>query len=350
MNQPDVTDDTGLRIPQAPPELSDPGSLIASIPAVMGYYPTDGVVLFALYEGAMLLTTHYSPDATTDRAFATTVAESGLSFSGADLVACIIGDTDTDGPPRQDLFAAHLLAAFARNRQELDVFGVPSIDTGQRWFQYANPGRGGLLPDPEGTPLPLVAARNQVAFPDPDALHAMLQPDPDDVLARRSKLVDATIARLTGQPDHEQSTQALFARVQREVERAEYRREPLTDQEIADLACALADVDVRDTCLTFALGHRAAAAERLWTELTRACPAPERAEAAALLSLFAYKRGNFLLALLAQRHAENTVPDHRLATLIRLALDAGAPPSMIDHLAEQAQQRLDTARSDSGDA
>nr|WP_246030194.1 DUF4192 domain-containing protein [Saccharothrix variisporea] len=244
------------------------------------------------------------------------------------------------------------MAAFARNRQELDVFGVPSIDTGQRWFQYANTGRGGPLPDPEGTPLPLVAARNQVAFPDQGALLAMLAPDPDDVLARRSAMVAAALDRLAGHPDPDQLTQSLFALVQREVERAEYRREPLTDQEIVDLACALAHVDVRDRCLTFALGHRAAAAERLWTELTRACPAPECAEPAVLLALFAYIRGNVSLAILAQRHAESTVPDHRLATLIRMALDAGAPSSMIHGLAEKAQQRFGTAtpRSDSSDA
>ncbi|XVV02677.1 DUF4192 domain-containing protein [Actinosynnema sp. CA-248983] len=347
MNQHDTSEDTtGLRIEQAPSELSDPGSLIASIPALMGYYPTDGVVLFALYEGAMLLTTHYSPDATTNRAFAATVAEGGLNFLGADMVACIIGDSDTDNPPRQDLLSAHLMAAFARNRQELDVFGVPEISTGQRWFQYANAGRGGLLPDPDGTPLPLVAARNQVVYPDSAALLAMLAPDPDDALARRSALLYDAATRL---PDQEQS---LFAQVQRQVERAEYRREPLTDQEIADLAYALSDLDVRDRCITFALGHHAAAAERLWTELVRACPAPERAQPAVLLALFAYMRGNVLLAMLAQRKAEHAVPGHRMAALIRLALDTGAPSSMIRRLAERAQRQFGspTPEPDSGDA
>lgn len=344
MNQHETSeDDTGLRIAQAPSELSDPGSLIASIPALMGYYPTDGVVLFALYEGAMLLTTHYSPDATTNRAFAATVAEGGLNFIGADMVACIIGDSDsdTDGQARQELLAAHLVTAFGRSKQELDVFGVPSIDTGQRWFQYANPGRGGALPDPEGTPLPLVAARNQVVYPGSDALLAMLAPDPDDALARRSALVDAIVRRLSDHTDQEQSPQLLFALVQREVERAEHRREPLTDPEIADLAYALSNLDVRDRCLTFALGDHAAAAERLWTELVRACPAPERAEPAVLLSLFAYARGNILLALLAQRRAEHTMPNHRMATLVRMALHAGAPSSMIRGLAERAEREFD---------
>ncbi|MEU7524674.1 DUF4192 domain-containing protein [Saccharothrix sp. NPDC042600] len=337
MNQHDTT---GPRIDQAPQELSDPGSLIASIPAIMGYHPTDGVVLFALYEGAMLLTTHYHHNDPTNRAFATTIAESGKSFSGAAMVACIIGDTD--GPPRHDLLAAHLTAAFARNNQELDVFGVPDISTGQRWFQYANPGRGGALPDPDGTPLPLVAARNQVVYPDSGSLLAMLEPDPDDALARRSALLDSIAGRMARHPDEEQPEQ-LFCLVQREVQRAAHRHEPLTDQKTADLAYALSNLDVRDRCLTFALGEHAAAAERLWTDLVKTCPAPERAEPAVLLALFAFLRGNVLLAVLAQRHAENTVPGHRMATLIGMALDSGAPSSMIRTLAERAQQRYGEA-------
>ena len=66
----------------------------------------------------------------------------------------------------------------------------------------------------------------------------------------------------------------------------------MPDTEIVALARALAVPEVRDASLGFAAGARSRQAEHLWLELTRSCPAPERAEPACLLAFYAYQRGD----------------------------------------------------------
>ncbi len=103
----------------------------------------------------------------------------------------------------------------------------------------------------------------------------------------------------------------------------------LADEDVIRLASALADHRVRDTCLDFDRLPDVAAAERLWTALARATPAPERAEPACLLAFSAYARGDGVLAGIALTQAEKADPGHRLSGLLRSALALGLAPHKI---------------------
>ncbi|WP_431905692.1 DUF4192 domain-containing protein [Amycolatopsis thermoflava] len=111
----------------------------------------------------------------------------------------------------------------------------------------------------------------------------------------------------------------------------------LRDEDVVSLAMALSDLTVRDRCLTTAdpPGEPpATAAERLWLELVRRTPMPERAEPAVLLGYSAYRRGDGVLAALAFDNALAAHPGHRLAELLRICLSHQLPPETLRRLSD----------------
>ncbi|WP_435118327.1 DUF4192 domain-containing protein [Amycolatopsis thermoflava] len=111
----------------------------------------------------------------------------------------------------------------------------------------------------------------------------------------------------------------------------------LSDEDVVSLAMALSDLTVRDRCLTTAdpPGEPpATAAERLWLELVRRTPMPERAESAVLLGYSAYRRGDGVLAALAFDNALAAHPGHRLAELLRICLSHQLPPETLRRLSD----------------
>ena len=107
----------------------------------------------------------------------------------------------------------------------------------------------------------------------------------------------------------------------------------LGDPEIAGLACALADVEVRDTLYALAIGHDAGDAESLWALLARTLPPPWRAEALVLLAFSAYVRGDGPLAGVSLEAALRCDPGHRMAGMLDTALQSGLRPERIRELA-----------------
>ncbi len=160
----------------------------------------------------------------------------------------------------------------------------------------------------------------------------MVAPDDDESLARRAKLLDEATLAAEDAYDPEQAAHQGVALVGRAVAEAADRATPLADEEVVALTIALGDMWVRDRCLAFAIGPQVMAAERLWTELTRVTPIPERAQPAALLAFSAYLRGDGALASVALDQAEEAHPNHRLASLLRGALDAALPPEQLTRM------------------
>jgi uncharacterized protein DUF4192 len=111
----------------------------------------------------------------------------------------------------------------------------------------------------------------------------------------------------------------------------------LPDREVARLAWGLLDDEVRDRAMSWALGSSAAAAEVLWTELTRRAPAPLDAVPATLLAVTAWVRGDGAMANVALERALCSRPGHRLALLLRSALDACIPPADVRELIRDSQ-------------
>jgi len=109
--------------------------------------------------------------------------------------------------------------------------------------------------------------------------------------------------------------------------------QPLSDEEVAELGCALSDIQVRDTLYALAVGEIAGAAESLWALLARTLPPPWRVEALVLLAFSAYARGDGPLAGVSLDAALRCRDDHRMARLLDTALQSGMGPERIRQLA-----------------
>jgi hypothetical protein len=107
----------------------------------------------------------------------------------------------------------------------------------------------------------------------------------------------------------------------------------LSDAELADLACALPDVQVRDTLYALAVGQNAGEAESLWALLSRNLPGPWRVDALVLLAFSAYARGDGPLAGVSLEAALRCEPEHRMAGMLDTALQSGLRPEHIRELA-----------------
>ena len=117
-----------------------------------------------------------------------------------------------------------------------------------------------------------------------------------------------------------------------------------SDAELAALACALVDVQVRDTLYALAVGHNAGEAESLWALLSRSLPTPWRAEALVLLAFSAYARGDGPLAGVSLEAALRCEPGHRMAGMLDTALQSGLRPEHIRELAVTGYRLAERAR------
>ncbi|MGW4241838.1 DUF4192 domain-containing protein [Nocardia sp. NPDC004722] len=113
---------------------------------------------------------------------------------------------------------------------------------------------------------------------------------------------------------------------------------PPSARAVADIAVALRDKVVRDVMFGLTGGSHAAAAEKMWARLTRSLPAPDRAEAAALLCFFAYARDDLAVARYAVDVALKADPDHTMARLLETGLVFGMPAAKLARLTQTGRE------------
>jgi hypothetical protein len=104
-------------------------------------------------------------------------------------------------------------------------------------------------------------------------------------------------------------------------------RTRLDDDLVARVVWGLRDIAVRDRALELALTAEPSALEELWTECTRRAPEPLDAAPATLLAVSAWLRGDGAMANVALERALDSDPDHSLARLLAEALARCLSPS-----------------------
>jgi Domain of unknown function (DUF4192) len=244
------------------------------------------------------------------------------------------GRSPDDDLPHRELMA-RCDAAFAED--DLAVvhqFWTPDTRAGARWHCYDETDCTGILPEPDTTELAAVAAELGLSvYRSRDDVVGLLEPDPPDVLLRRSRALSghSKTAELTGDPPEDGLDTVRAA-----VEAAATTPPELADDDVVRLIKALTDHRVRDHFLDYDALPDAVAAERLWTALARATPAPERAEPASLLAYSAYARGDGVLAGIALANAEEADSGHRLCALLRGALTVALPPAKVREAGRRA--------------
>lgn len=307
--------------------LDDLGELIAGVPGLLGFPPVDSLVLVTFAAGSILGPTmrvdlpepEHGPDL---------MEQLGLALHQNEVVAAtaiVVGGRGA-GPPV--LPGRPLVELLSETLADLGVrllhaVWVPSVAADVTWWCYEDAECSGQVRDPRGSSLAaLRIVDGAVTFASRTDMQSLLAPDPEDRLAHRARL----LAEFPG-ADPATLHRELLTTI--ESAAASNALPDLTDDRIVRLAAALAEPHVRDTCLLLAVADDAAATERLWTVLTRAVPAPERAEPAFLLALQAYLRGAAVYAGMALDVALAADPEHALAGLLRTALDSATPPHVV---------------------
>lgn len=325
--------------------LGDPGALLAALPALLGFHPERSLVLLCLegeHAGSVGLVARVDLPLRSDRAGTDAVVEQ-LSVLCARrtvpaAVAVVVDDVEPAGAHRRVVRALRT-ACEAVGTDLVSAHHLPRTAPGAVWSSYGST-RTGLLPDPRSSPVATEhVLRGRVIRGCRAEVDALLDPDGPERTGRVGIALDTELARVARlrADDPRACSRRLLERVLAAVARAgDGADDPLEVDEVAALGAALVDLPVRDACTALAGGEHADAAERLWTALARALPAPELAEPAVLLAHSAYARGESPLAGVALRAALAADPAHRLAGLLTSSLEAGLPPVTVQALSATA--------------
>jgi hypothetical protein len=302
--------------------LHSTGDLIAAVPALLGFHPTDSLIAIYLRQDRLVLAARQDLASLAERPDALITPTSYVPTDTVHLILITDSAGGVDGSPPQ---AAAVGAVRDRMRQAgvnlAHAAWAPAVQPGQPWYCYDDPTCRGSIPDPHTTPLARAATEaGQPIHPSRDALTRQLHPDDPQALRRRAALICA----------HPPMAAADGQRLVRDAVRAATDGQlPGTDEHIATLAVALSDPRTRDHGTGYALGDQAGAAERLWTALVRGTPPPHRANPAILLALSAYLRGNGALATLALHTGGQAQPGNSMIRLLHTPIAVGLPPQSI---------------------
>jgi hypothetical protein len=319
-------------------KISSPAELLAAVPYLLGFHPSDSVTVVAFRGGRVHFAGRHDlppPDGDSDDARAAAAHLAAVVAREAADGAVVIGYGAPAG-----VTPAVLRTAEALRRVDVPTFDVLRV-TGGRFWSYLCDGDDGC-PD-EGWPCPpehsaIAAAATyagHVALPDRNALVAQVAPVGG---AERAALAVATARareRLSGLVDPgrgEAGQVRLLHRAGRAAVRDAERRYRsggrLSDDEVAWLGLLLADVPVRDY-----------AWERigldpwqltLWTDVVRRVEPAYVPAPAALLSFAAWRAGAGALAWAAVERSLAQDPAYGMARTLREILTYAVSPAMVD--------------------
>jgi hypothetical protein len=316
---------------QARINLRDPGQLIAATPYLIGFRPADSVLLIGHSppRGTLvgLVVRGDLPPAHLRVPQAENLVAKLVASGAVAATVVVVG-----GGPR----AAHakfvdVVAALLAEVEipVLHAMWVGEVGSGAPWECYLDEDCGGVLPALDSTvAAATMASRGTVTFDSREAMEKLLEPADEAAIVRRAELLKAFVG-----PDYsEDAVRRGHRAVCRALAKIAKPGATLTDDEVVELARALATTRIRDACLATAVPpgtEVARRAELLWLTLVRELPAPARAEAATLLGYAAYVRGDGAFAGMALLNAVAADAKHVLARLLSAALDGGIEPSRL---------------------
>lgn len=327
-------------------ELNEPGEFIAAVPGLLGFTPVESFVIVTFTGNAQgRMHCAMRIDLPQDDHTTKVIADlrnvlDGQSLSGA--VAVVVGGSDrgasgahqTNGvpdPPLQGFVTEFQRMATSLGISAAHTLWVDRIEHGQPWRRYGDADYFGTVPDPRAS---LVAVANvaagQITYVSREELAGQVAADPETDLDRRAALLQQTAPTSTAE------AVAVVRDAVDQIDAGGPITELLEDDRIVPLVQALNDLAVRDAAVRFPLSDQAAAAEQLWSLLTRAAPRPEVTHPATLLAISSALRGDGALANIAIDIALAADPGNRLADLLRAVLADGIPPTSFDRSSARA--------------
>lgn len=353
--------------------LTDPAEVLAAVPHLLGFHPSDSLVLITMHETTrgldFGLTVRMDLPLPEQRyELAEYLLRGPLAGHGADAVMLVVVGSQTHGQEQGKAEGGHGEVSPDRestadsegwppHRQLIEVLrevlggaGIavvhaswtPFVREGSEWRCYGEDDCFGQIPDPTASPLAAaMTAAGAVTFDSREDLEQLVAAESAESIARRAARLDALYEDTEQERASEDSAQRDLRTVFTAIRRTS-QGSAMTEDDLLRVLIALSDNRVRDSALSTALGEWALAAEQLWITLVRKAPSPELADVAALLAFSAYLRGDGALAGVALERIEATRPEHRLGCLLRQTLTAGIPP---DDLAVIARDAAEDART-----
>ncbi|MEW2507624.1 DUF4192 domain-containing protein [Amycolatopsis sp. NPDC047767] len=313
-----------------PIDLKDESTLIASIPLILGFHPSESIILVSaivhpsgqtrLGPVARMDLRHFAPypgNATPQLlevvegvkvARLQGVIVTGAKFDEPDLPLHLQVETFED-----------LCAKAGHSR--VRVVHVPSFAPGQPWRGYCHDACSGTLPDVSGSELAAVNAHNgRRIFGSIQEVAQDFEPGPADVRMRLAQAV-RDIATAVREEANRQDLPALGRRLQRvdsAVAAVESGNLPKTDTQIADLIGAFGSIDVAMAAVVPRRGDDdIVATQNLLHHLLRVAPSDDGAAIAGALAVTYFLCGDNTRARLA---VESTSEASILGHLMSLAL------------------------------
>ncbi|HWF27160.1 MAG TPA: DUF4192 domain-containing protein [Mycobacterium sp.] len=319
-------------------DLNGPGALIAALPAVLGFVPENSLVLVSVGDGELgsVLRVDLSEELVDRVGHLAEVA----AAAGPEAAIAVIVDADGAHCAGCDEEYRHLSTVLTEALSQHDIVlwaahVVDRVALGGRWHCVDGCGSAGAVDDPSASPLAVAAVLDgRRLYPRRADLQAVIAVDER---TQRAELAVAVTQQAAAREVAQGEDPAGCSRCDVEHAMAAAARvaraQPLTDAELAELACALGDAQVRDILYALAVGESAGEAESLWAALARALPLPWRVEALVLLAFSAYARGDGPLAGVSLDAALQCAPEHRMAGMLDTALQSGLRPEQIRELA-----------------
>jgi hypothetical protein len=328
---------------QRPLRLREPVDLLAAVPFLLGYHPTDSVVVLGVHLHAHVLSVRYDlpPPGMDAGRHLRTYGEHVLLLRRQGCSAVLMvgyGPPDRVAPAMQWLNRTYRLGGL-EVREALHTF--------QGRYRSALCGDTSCCPA-EGYPFDPSATRvaaectvaGRVALPDRTAYEDQLRPvtgSARDAMRAAAKVADERLFQLLTHPPTGGTAQRIvLAEGRSAVTAAEerYRRGGrLDDDELAWLAVLLKTVAVRDTAwahITGGLDHLLRLRD-LWLDVARRCQPEVSVPPLCLFAFAAWRCGEGGLARLALETALSLDPDYGMAAnVLYPMLMAGLPPSTMD--------------------
>jgi hypothetical protein len=337
------------------PTLSvrSPADLIAAVPFLLGFHPTDSIVVVALRGKRVIFAARADLPGPGDRAGA---------GAAADYIADVVGRQRADaatvigyGPAERVTPAIDAVGA-AVGRAGLRVLDLLRVTDGRYWSYTCEDPQccpaDGVPFDPAASQIAAAAVfAGQVALPDRAALTGQVAPvgGPARESMRRAdeRAEDRLVAVLDAAPASDLLGGRALRAAGESAVRAAIDPQPdatgLSDDEVAWLSLLLTHIPVRDHAWERTDGEDRHLA--LWSDVLRRCDPELAAAPASLLAFAAWRAGQGALAVVALERAFEAQPDYSMARLLDEVLRQGLTPAALGAWPKPPRPRSGRGRS-----
>ncbi|WFE25615.1 DUF4192 domain-containing protein [Solwaraspora sp. WMMD791] len=318
--------------------VREPADLIAAVPYLIGFHPTDSMVVVGMRDATVVFAARADlPDDTASaelRAAATAQLTTIVDRQQVDA-AVLLGY----GPPEAVAPALAATTAALRN-QEIMLLDALRVTDDRYWSAFCD---DPTCCPPEGHPIdtrfsPLAVAATvagQVALPDRAALRRQVEPVTGAARSAMRAATERARARRRALLDESPPGDLLGARTLRRAGEKtvrllldrQRRGSAPTDDDVAWLSLALTDLEIRDYAwervteepwqVTF------------WQDVACRAEPDLAAGPASLLAFAAWRIGNGALARVALDRALDVEPQYSMARLMDDVLVRGIPPAAL---------------------